>query len=70
MATNIKSVPEAYDPCFLLPVLSDLVKSGKFKKSQGQTTRVINLRKFIMENIKHVFIYLGKVGVKFNWFDA
>lgn len=40
MATNIKSVPEAYDPCFLLPVLSDLVKSGKFKKSQGQTTRL------------------------------
>uniref|UniRef100_K1PPI3 Nucleolar pre-ribosomal-associated protein 1 n=1 Tax=Magallana gigas TaxID=29159 RepID=K1PPI3_MAGGI len=37
VATNIKSVPEAYDPCFLLPVLSDLVKSDS----------VLDCRKFV-----------------------
>lgn len=53
MANNIKSVPEAYDPCFLLPILSDLVKSGKSKSQGHKTTQLSCYKKIIMGYMKH-----------------
>lgn len=46
-------MPEAYDPCFLLPVLSDLVKSGKSKSQGHKTTQLSCYKKFIMGYMKH-----------------
>lgn len=64
---------EAYDPCFLLPILSDLVKSGKSKSQGLKTTQLSCYKKFIMGNMRLLngfSINLGQVGVNLNWFDV